>query len=99
MPPLEAMSVGALVVYSNVPAHNEHTIGIPVETTYTPIHEMSPEIGKYWTVYDYDPKDLAKTILYALDLPEQEREKITREAMRLSEKYFSKNIASLLLEV
>jgi len=99
MPPLEAMSVGTLVVYSNVPAHNEHCLGIPVETNYVPIHELSPEISKYWVVYDYDYKDLAKTILYALDISEQEREKMTREAMRLSEKYFSKNIASLLLEV
>ena len=99
VPPLEAMALGTLLVYTDVPTHKEFCVGIPVEGEYTPIREYAPEIGKYWVVYDYSPKALADAILYALDLPKSEKEEITSKAMLISENFFNDNVAQMLLKV
>lgn len=102
IPPLEAMALEKLVVYTDAPSHNEHTVGIKVEDTY-PIRECRPEIGgRCWTVYDYEASKLADAILYAIDLIEknpQYVDSITRKAREEAVKYYDTNIIPKLLKV
>jgi len=100
VPPLEAMALGKVVVHANAPAYNEFTIGIGVpKDKQTEIKDYAPEIGKYWAVYDYPAKELADLILYALDLPEDVKEKIGKKAMEVASQYYDYMIAHKLMEV
>ena len=100
VPPLEAMALGKVVVHANAPAYNEFTIGIGIpKDKQVEIKDYAPEIGKYWHVYDYPAKELADLILYALDLPEEEKEKIGLEARMKASQFYDYNIAQKLLEV
>jgi len=100
VPPLEAMALGKLVVHANAPAYNEFTIGLGIpKDKQVEIKDYAPEIGKYWHVYDYPAKELADLILYALDLSEEEKEKIGLEARMKAPQFYDYNIAQKLLEV
>jgi len=100
VPPLEAMALGKVVVHANAPAYNEFTIGIGIsKDKQVEIKDYAPEIGKYWHVYDYPAKELADLILYALDLPKEERERIGKKAMEAAKQFYDYNIAQKLMEV
>ena len=100
VPPLEAMALGKLVVHANAPAYNEFTIGLGIpKDKHVEIKDYAPEIGKYWHVYDYPAKELADLILYALDLPKEERERIGKKAMEAAKQFYDYNIAQKLMEV
>jgi len=73
-------------------------LGIPKDKQ-VEIKDYAPEIGKYWHVYDYPAKELADLILYALDLPEEEKEKIGFDASMKASHFYDYNIAQKLLEV
>jgi len=100
LPPLEAMSVGTPVVYTDVPSHNEFTVGIPVEAEYKPLMEYS-SLGLRWEVWDYDSKPLAQTILYAIELIERGDEEIWKlrlKAMERAMEYCERKIVEKLME-
>jgi len=100
LPPLEAMSVGTPVVYTNIPSHKEFTIGIPVEADYQEISEYVPSLNVRWTVWDYPAENLADTIIYALDMIETEyMEKLCIKAMDESRKFYETEIARKLLDI
>jgi len=100
VPPLEAMALGKVVVHANAPAYSEFTIGIGVpKDKQTEIKDYAPEIGKYWVVYDYPAKELADLILYALDLPEDVKEKIGKKGMEVASQYYDFRIAHKLMGV
>ena len=100
VPPLEAMALGKIVVHANAPAYNEFTIGLGIpKDKHVEIKDYAPEIGKYWHVYDYPAKELADLILYALDLPKEERERIGKKAMEAAKQFYDYNIAQKLMEV
>ena len=99
LPPLEAMSVGTPIVYTNIPSHNEFTVGIPVEAEYQEISEHVPSLNVRWTVWDYPAEKLAEAILYALDMMGTEyMEKLCRKAMEESRKFYETEIAKKLLD-
>jgi len=102
LPPLEAMSLGKLVVYTDVPTHNEFTIGIPVEADYEEVYEEIPAYGFKWSLYDYKARDLADTIAYAVDLIERDPqyvEKIVEKALKKAREFYSIKIASKLYDM
>ena len=100
VPPLEAMALGKLVVHANAPAYNEFTIGLGIpRDKQTEIRDYAREINKYWTVYDYPAKELADLILYALDLPNDEKERIGKKAMETAEQFFDYKVAQKIMEV
>lgn len=100
VPPLEAMALGKIVVHANAPAYNEFTIGLGIpRDKQIEVKDYAPEIGKYWAVYDYPAKELADLILYALDLSEEEKEKIGEKAMEKAKEFYDYKIAQKLLEV
>jgi len=99
LPPLEAMSVGTPIVYTNIPSHNEFTVGIPVEADYQEISEYVPSLNIRWTVWDYPAKNLADTILYALDMIGTEyMDKLCMKAIEKSRKFYEVEIAKKLLD-
>lgn len=100
LPPLEAMSLGKVVVHANAPAYNEFTVGLGIPSDkLVVIKDYAPEIGKYWHVYDYPAKELADLILYALDLSEDEKSKIGVKAMEKAKEFYEVNVAKKLMEV
>jgi len=100
VPPLEAMALGKLVVHANAPAYKEFIIGLGIpRDVQQEIKDYAPEIGKYWHVYDYPAKELADLILYALDLPDEEKEKIGLEARMKASQFYDYVIAQKLMEV
>jgi len=100
VPPLEAMALGKVVVHANAPAYNEFTIGFGIpKDKQVEVRDFAREIRKYWVVYDYPAKELADLILYALDLPEEEKEKIGRAAMEKASQFYDYVIAQKLMEV
>jgi glycosyltransferase involved in cell wall biosynthesis len=69
MPPLEAMAVGCVPIYSDVPAHNEFCIGIPVEPK-----DKYESFGYGCRIVKYviDIKDLEEAVKYALGMKKEE---------------------------
>jgi glycosyltransferase involved in cell wall biosynthesis len=69
MPPLEAMSVGCIPIYSDVPAHNEFCIGIPVKP-----RDKYVTFGYGCRIVKYviDVKDLEEAVKYALGMKKEE---------------------------
>jgi glycosyltransferase involved in cell wall biosynthesis len=69
MPPLEAMSVGCVPIYSDVPAHNEFTVGIPVKP-----RDKYVTFGYGCRIIKYiiDAKDLEEAVKYALGMKKEE---------------------------
>jgi glycosyltransferase involved in cell wall biosynthesis len=99
MPPVEAMALGKLVVYTDVPSHNEHTIGVKVLSDYYEVEDYVPLLGRR-RLWDYRAKDLADAILYALDLLEKgEAEPIVKQAMEKAREFYSLRVVSELYKV
>jgi glycosyltransferase involved in cell wall biosynthesis len=69
MPPLEAMAVGCVPIYSDVPAHSEFCIGIPVEP-----RDKYESFGYGCRIVKYviDIKDLEEAVKYALGMKKEE---------------------------
>ena len=97
MPPLEAMAVGQLVVASNNPT-NELIHGVKFD--YASVEKVfMPEIGYYYYAFDYRLEDLKEAVDYALNLEEDERFRITNEAMEIAKLYHPRYVSQLLVEV
>ena len=69
MPVLEAMAVGTIPIYSDVPAHNEFAVGIPIK----PIdHYIACGYGTRIHKWIIDPDSVEEAIKYALGLSKEE---------------------------
>lgn len=69
LPPLEAMAVGCVPIYTDVPAHNEFCIGIKI-----PSKGMFKSACYGTRIYKWiiDKKDVEETVKYALSLSKEE---------------------------
>ena len=97
VPPLEAMSVGQVVVCSNAP-FNGHVVGIKFDYTNEELVYM-PEINRFYPAFDYDFEQLREAVDYALSLSNDEREEIREKAREVASYYRPDLIAQLLMEV
>ena len=78
MPVLEAMAVGTIPIYSDVPAHNEFAVGIPIK----PIDKITTFCyGVKVIKYIIDKKDVIEAIKYALGLSREEYINLQIECM------------------
>lgn len=97
MPPVEAMSVGSIVVSSNAP-FNDHIFGIKFD--YTEEKEsLCREAGFPFKIFDYNVKDLIDAVDYALSMHEDEKEEIRIKASLDKELYRPDLIALALTQV
>jgi len=97
LPPLEAMSVGQIVVASNAP-FNDHVIGVKFDYTSEELVYM-PEINRFYLAFDYDFEQLKEAVDYALSLSEDEKEEIKEKAREAASYYRPDIVAQLLIEV
>lgn len=78
MPVLEAMAVGTVPIYTDVPAHNEFAVGIPIK----PIDKITTFCyGVKVVKYLIDKKDVIEAIKYALGLSREEYTNLQIECM------------------
>jgi len=97
LPPLEAMSVGQIVVCSNAP-FNDHVVGIKFDYRREELVYM-PEINRFYVAFDYDFEQLKEAVDYALSLSEGEKEEIKEKAREAASYYRPDIVAQLLIEV
>ena len=98
MPVLEAMAVGCVPIYSDVPAHNEFAEGIPIK----PIDKI--KVGCYGVrviKYVIDEKDVEEAVKYALSMNKEEYEDLQYKCMQKATEVYNNFISKLhlLLEV
>ena len=97
LPPIEAMSVGSLVVSSNAP-FNELVVG--VKFNYTEEKDAwCPEVGFPFRLFDYNVRDLVDAVDYALSMPEDEKEELRIKASYARERYRHDLVALALTQV
>ncbi|MEM4847116.1 MAG: glycosyltransferase [Thermosphaera sp.] len=97
MPPVEAMSVGSIVVSSNAP-FNSLITGIKFD--YSEEKEVfAPSAGMYFKIFDYDVKNLAEAVDYALSMSEGEKEELRIKSSKARELYREDYVAYALLRV
>jgi glycosyltransferase involved in cell wall biosynthesis len=85
MPPLEAMAVGCVPIYTDVPAHNEFCVGIPIK----PIDKIKTcGYGVKIIKYIIDEKDVLDTINYALGLKREEYENLSQMCKEVAYKKY-----------
>jgi glycosyltransferase involved in cell wall biosynthesis len=97
MPPIEAMSVGSVVVSSNAP-FNELVVGVKFDYT----EEKSvycAEAGFPFKIFDYDVRSLIDAVDYVLSMHEDEREGLRIKASEARELYRPGLVAQALSEV
>jgi len=98
MPVLEAMSVGCIPIYTDVPAHNEFAIGIkiPVLTKYKTYY-----YGFWAYKYKIDLNNIIQSIEQALNLTKEEYQNLSEQckekALQIYNNFIDK--LNLLLEV
>jgi len=90
MPPLEAMSVGTPVIYSNAPAHNEFCVGFPINiANKKKVCEVEPSGKKYNATYhcidiDHGMMQIEKALVMESECYESLRNKCIITAKRFS---------------
>ena len=94
MPVLEAMAVGTIPIYTDVPAHNEFAVGIPIKpedkiTTFC--------YGVKVVKYLIDKKDVIEAIKYALGLSKEEYTNLQYECMNKAIEVYNDFISKLPL--
>jgi hypothetical protein len=97
LPPVEAMSVGSLVVSSNAP-FNELVTGVKFNYT-EEIDAWCPEVGFPFRLFDYNIRDLVDAVDYALSLPEDEKEELRIKATLTRDLYRPDLVALALTQV
>jgi len=98
LPPLEAMAVGCVPIYSDVPSHNEFTIGIPIK----PIDKVTTFCyGVKIIKYIIDKKDVEEAVKYALGLKKEEYEDLQYKCMQRATEVYNDfiNKIDLLLSI
>jgi hypothetical protein len=100
MPPVEAQSVGAIVVSSKAPI-NFHITGIKFNYS-NELEAYDPEmsvVNMWFKLFDYDLKELYDAVEYAINLKEDEKEEIRIKGYTLREYYRPDLIALALTQV
>ncbi len=97
MPPIEAMSVGSVVVSSNAP-FNELITGIKFDYSEEKT-AYCPEVGFSFRLFDYNIRELVDAVDYALSLHEDEREELRINASKARDLYRPDLIAIALTQV
>jgi len=96
LPPLEAMASGTPVIYTDAPAHNEHTCCFRVPIKYTWVFD-EPDMAYTFLMHEPD----VKGIFTALDIAVQDYRDYRDYVMDLAKQYdlkeFSKSLADWLL--
>jgi len=94
MPVLEAMAVGTVPIYTDVPAHNEFAVGIPIK----PIDKITTFCyGVKVVKYLIDKKDVIEAIKYALGLSKEEYTNLQYECMNKAIEVYNDFISKLPL--
>jgi len=94
MPVLEAMAVGTVPIYTDVPAHNEFAVGIPIK----PIDKITTFCyGVKVIKYLIDKKDVIEAIKYALGLSREEYINLQYECMNKAIEVYNDFISKLPL--
>ena len=94
MPVLEAMAVGTIPIYTDVPAHNEFAVGIPIK----PIDKITTFCyGVKVIKYLIDKKDVIEAIKYALGLSREEYINLQYECMNKAIEVYNDFISKLPL--
>jgi len=96
LPPLEAMSCGVPVVYSNAPAHNEFCVGVPIQTKFDGFRK-NWESHVYTCIYESEPDDYVDAILSLLD-DEERLDSLGEEARFEAIKYDYRIVYGELLD-
>ena len=97
LPPIEAMSVGSIVVSSNAP-FNELITGI--KFNYTEEKDAwCPEVGFSFRIFDYNIRDLVDAVDYALSMSDDEKEELRIKAGLFRELFRPDLIALALTQV
>ena len=93
MPVLEAMAVGLPVIYTDVPAHNEFAVGIPIK----PADEIKSFCYGLKTIkYVIDEKDVEEAIDYAMGMRKEEWENMSAECKEKAKKIYEKTVVDVL---
>jgi len=94
LPVLEAMAVGTIPIYTDVPAHNEFAVGIPIK----PIDKITTFCyGVKVVKYLIDKKDIIEAIKYALGLSREEYTNLQYECMNKAIEVYNDFITKLPL--
>ena len=98
LPPLEAMSVGCIPIYSDVPAHNEFTVGIPIKPA-----DRIETFGYGCRIIKYiiSEKDVEEAVKYALGMGKEEYEDLQSKCIEKAKYMYNlfKERLKLLVEV
>lgn len=98
MPVLEAMTVGTVPIYTDVPAHNEFAVGIPIK----PVDKIrSFCYGARIIKYVIDKEDVKEAVVYALGMGKEEWEDLSWKCRKKSAEVWNEFVdkVSLLLEI
>jgi len=85
MPVVEAMAVGTVLVYGDIPAVREWAVGIPVKPSGYTLVELPHQTA---VLYHYEPNDVLEAVKYALGLSREEREDLLLKARESAFKIF-----------
>ena len=97
MPVLEAMVVGTVPIYTDVPAHNEFAVGIPIK----PAGKIrSCCYGVRIVKYVIEKEDVKEAVVYALGMGKEEWEDLSWKCREKSAEVWNEFVdkVSLLLE-
>jgi len=97
MPVLEAMTVGTVPIYTDVPAHNEFAVGIPIKPA---DRVKSCCYGTRIVKYVIEKEDVKETVVYALGMGKEEWEDLSWKCREKSAEVWNEFVdkVSLLLE-
>ena len=84
VPPIEAMSVGTPVIFSDVAAHNEFAVGLPVNSADRESFSARDQDGRptHASLINTDMDDLCRVLRRSLTLREAEYEILRKECLR-----------------
>ncbi len=98
MPPLEAMTVGCVPIYTDVPAHNEFCVGISIKPS-----GMFKSVcyGVRIVKYIIEEKEVEEAVKYALGMGREEWEDLSYKCMSKSTEVWNEFVSKvgLLLDV
>lgn len=96
MPVLEAMATGTVPIYTDIPAHNEFAVGIPVK----PVDKVKRYCyGMRIIKYVIDKDDVIEAVKYALGMSRDEWENLSMECIYRATEVYNDFISKINLLV
>ena len=87
VPPLEAMLLGTAVIYTDVPAHNEFTVGIKIPASKEPrVIKSLMYGGEPFYAFDYSFEDVVRVVTDALRMTKDEWQDLVHRAREVAER-------------